>query len=169
MSFREHPLSLRQNFVKLWPNNIFLPEKKPQAFHFVLFYKTQILAEKVLQYWHTRVINYRTEKNDQDCDQYLNTYKYQKSTKKRKRRHFRGRWNIFNDVAQEKHKEMREERALVKNSNHKANLLQHFIKIHLYEQRLRELVEVTASFFGLLLRIREPIRRLNFLSPQQMK
>ena len=169
MSFREHPSSLRQNFVKLWPNNIFLPEEKPHAFHFVLFYKTQILAEKVLQYWYTKVINYRTEKNEQDCDQYLNTYKYQKSTKKRKRRHFRGRWNIFNDVGQETRKERREKRALVKNNNYKANLLQQFIKIHLYEQRLRELVEVTASFFGLLLRIREPIRRLNFLSPRQME
>jgi hypothetical protein len=169
MSFREHPLSLRQNFVKLWPNNIFLPEEKPQAFHFVLFYKTQILAEKVLKYWYTKVINYRTEKNEQDFDQYLNTYKYQKSTKKRRRRHFRGRWNICDDGVHEKRKEMREERAIVKNSNYKTNLLQHFIKIHLYEQRLRELVEVTASFFGLLLRIREPIRRLNFLSPQQMK
>jgi len=169
MSFREHPLLLRQNFVKLWPNNIFLPEEKPQAFHFVLFYKTQILAEKVLKYWYTKVINYRTEKNEQDLDQYLNTYKYQKSTKKRRRRHFRGRWNICDDGVHEKRKEMREERAIVKNSNYKTNLLQHFIKIHLYEQRLRELVEVTASFFGLLLRIREPIRRLNFLSPQQMK
>lgn len=165
MSFREHPLLLRQNFVKLWPNNIFLPEEKLQAFHFVSFYQAQILLETVLHYRYTKVVSYRTEKNDQDFDQYLNIYKYQKNTRWKKKRHIRGRWNIFQDG----YKELRGKRTLIKNSSYRTNLFHWFVKTHLYEQRLRELVEVTTRFFGLLLRIREPIRRLNFLTAKQMK
>jgi hypothetical protein len=78
MSFREHPMSLRQNFVKLWPNNIFLPEENPQQVHFTTFYQTQILLETALHYRYTKLVATRTEENETNFDQYLNIYKYQK-------------------------------------------------------------------------------------------
>jgi uncharacterized HAD superfamily protein len=95
MSFREHPMSIRQNFVKLWPNNIFLSEENPQQLHFISFYQTQLLLETTLHYRYTKVVAVRTEENENYFDQYLNIYKYQKKERWKKKQRSRSRWNLI--------------------------------------------------------------------------
>jgi len=164
MSFREHPTSLRQNFVKLWPNNIFLPEENPQQLHFTSFYQTQILLETALHYRYTKLVATRAEENETNFDQYLNIYKYQKKERWKKKQRTRSRWNRI----QKGKKEWREERLIVRDGNHKSTLLHRFIKTNIYQQLLHELTEAATKFLTLLLRVREPIRRLGFLNTTQM-
>jgi hypothetical protein len=91
MSFREHPMLLRQSFTKLWPNNIFLYEEKSERVHFISFYQTQILMESILHYRYTKLVASRTEENETDFDNYLNLYKYQKKGRWKKKRRLKGR------------------------------------------------------------------------------
>jgi len=164
MSFREHPMSLRQNFVKLWPNNIFLYEEKPHRLHFISFYQTQILLEKVLHYRYSKLVTTRTETTEAYLDQYLNLYKYEIHERWQKKRHLRSRWNVINKG----HQQGREERLVARKDPNQSSLLHRFIKTSLYQQLLHELVEAVRKFFAHLLRVREPIRRLGFLNPRQM-
>jgi hypothetical protein len=90
MTFREHPMVLRQSFNKLWPNNIFSQEEKPHGLHFISFYKTKLILETVLYYRYTKLINTRTERNEIYFDEYINLYKYQKNERRKKKRRFRG-------------------------------------------------------------------------------
>ena len=91
MSFREHPLLLRQSFVKLWPNNIFFYEEKATSTSFLSLYQTQLLLEIVLHYRYTKIVTSRSEANEIDVDQYINLYKYQKNERRKKLRLSRGR------------------------------------------------------------------------------
>jgi hypothetical protein len=57
---------------------------------------------------------------------------------------------------------------IVRDGNHKSTLFHRFIKTSFYQQLLHELTEAATKFFALLLRVREPIRRLGFLNTAQM-
>jgi len=163
MTFREHPMVLRQSFTKLWPNNIFSQEEKPHGLHFISFYKTKLILETVLYYRYTKLINTRTERNEIDFDEYINLYKYQKNERRKKKRRFRGHWNLLSRGR----KEWRVERFLTHQPNERFRLLQRFIKTTLYQQLLYELVDLVTKLLSLLLRIREPIRRLSFINAKQ--
>ncbi len=160
MSFREHPLLLRQSFVKLWPNNIFLHEKKSPKLHFMSFYQTLILLETAFTYRYTAIVATRTEENEIDFDQYLNIYKYQKNERQKKKRYIRSRRLALYKIA-------RDERFLPKEINQAYSLLHRFIKNNIYQQFIRDLVSTAIKLFAILMRVREPIRRLGFLNAEK--
>lgn len=162
MSFREHPMLLRQSFVKLWPNNIFLQEEELPRRHFLSLYQTQILLETVLHYRYTKIVASKSDENETHLDQYLNIYKYQKNRRWKKTRHIRGRLNII----LQPYKKWHQERSLIKEADQKSSLFQRFIKTSVYQQFLREVIEKVTKIFGLLLRTREPIRRLGFINTE---
>lgn len=164
MTFREHPMLLRQSFIKLWPNNIFFQEEKPQGLHFISFYQNKLMLETVLHYRYTKLVTTRTERNDVDFDEYINLYKYQKNDRRKKKRRWRGRWNLISHG----HKKWREERFLARPPTEKFKILYRFIKTTVYQQLLHELAELVTKLFSFVLRIREPSRRLNFRTAGQI-
>lgn len=160
MSFREHPMLLRQSFVKLWPNNIFWQEEEVSRPPFIFFYQTYVLLGTILYYRYTTIVTYRNEETEAFLDYYLNLYKYQKNKRWRKVKPLRGRREVIADRFQKWGKE----RSFKREENQKSGLLQRFIKTQLYQQFLRTLWESVTTFFGALLRTREPIRRLRFMN-----
>jgi hypothetical protein len=53
--------------------------------------------------------------------------------------------------------------------NQEYTLLHRFIKNSLYQQLLRELINLVRTGFRLLIRVREPIRRLSLLDNEQVR
>jgi hypothetical protein len=165
MSFREYPMLLRQSFTKLWPNNIFLSEEKPESLHFLSFYHTKILLQTVLHSRYTKLVASRTDKNGANFDEYVNFYKYQKNERRKKKRRIRGRWYLI----PRDHHQLREERSLTRDPNQRFLLPQRFLKTSIYQQLFHELVEVVTKLFTLLPRLREPIRRLGLLDSEKIE
>jgi hypothetical protein len=165
MSFREHPMLLRQNFTKLWPNNIFLHEAKAEGLSFLSVLQTQVLLETVLHHRYIKFLAVRTEDNEMDFDTYVNLYKYQKNERLKKRRRIRGRWNLIHRGSNQ----WRKERLLRRDRKDTSFLTERFLKTTIYQQLLHELIGVGTKLVTLLLRIREPIRRLGFLNAKHME
>jgi hypothetical protein len=115
-----------------------------------------------MHYRYQRVISTRTSKNDIDLDEYGNLYKYQKNVKNlkakfRPNRHqkklTRTEQIQFRKVLQRK-KGQDDERRFA--------FISRFKKSGLYQQLLSDFSETVIRNFGLLFRLRQPLRHLSF-------
>jgi hypothetical protein len=157
MSFREHPLLLRQGFIKLGPNNIFLPSENAEQLHFLSLYQTQILLETALHFRYSKIVSSRAEERDLDMSHYLNLYKYQKNERRGKKRQLRSR-RLYRKGGCN--------RAVTWEANQARGAVQRFLKNSLYQQLLQELLITATQLYALSLQVREPIRRLLTIPPR---
>ena len=168
MSSRENPIILRQSFVKLWTNNIFLPEANSQKLQFISLFKTKVATECLMYYRYTRIIATRSNKNDADLDEYINTYKYQKNMARRKKRTRKNRLG-GKKKAVASFSSRKWQARKPKGDNQRFSLQRRFKKGVLYQQILHDFAEVSVKMLGLLFRIRQPLRRLSFFSDRFAK
>jgi hypothetical protein len=118
----------------------------------------------LLHHRYRKIVSSRTNRNEYDFDEYINVYKYQKNIRRLKRRLVRHRWTLITRGA----KRLLTKKRVVRKAKERFSLLHRFIKGTIYQQTLQEFADVGAQLKGLLFRIREPIRRLNFMNYKKL-
>jgi len=159
MNAKENPVILRQSFVKLWANNIFLPEEESNALQFISLFKIKLATEGLLHYRYHRVVASRTNKNDIDLDEYVNLYKYEKNRHRRRFRLKRNRHEVKRRISKPGGGWVWR-----KSKNFRFSFLARFRKGTLYQQLLHDFSDVSLKLSGLLFRVRQPLRRLAFFN-----
>lgn len=142
MALRENPIILRQGFNKLWENNIFLSGASIYL-HFVILYKAQALMSNLFNFKYTKSVNGRKSIGDNDMDDYLNTYKYRRNWRRRKR-YFRLH-------------------IVTRGREFKNTITTRFEKSSLYQQIVQQFSNLGLILLQLINRLREPIRRIKKL------
>lgn len=111
-----------------------------------------------MHYRYHRVVASRTNKSDNDIDEYVNLYKYEKNRQRRRFRTKRSRHEV-------KHNTFDSRRSVWnKSNNFRFSLTARFKKSALYQQILQDFSDLSVGLLGLLFRVRQPLRRLSFFN-----
>ena len=65
-------------------------------------------------------------------------------------------------------KKLRTERQVWRKAGDRFSVIHRFLKGALYQQILQEFADISAKLKGLIFRVREPLRRLSFMSSKQL-